>query len=160
MVGNASQQFSEAATRSAEAVVGLGMLNAVIGRWRAERNKAVQEQLIASGRGVVFSSFLGGRPHFHAGRLMAVGAVQVINGEIPFGLVFASIFIFGFAMKPMDQLIRPGRTTIRSRMRCSGSIWPSSSRLSRRPPCTCRAPRDYHVPGRHVRAAGFGSGGA
>ena len=105
VVGNASQQFSEAATRSAEAVVGLGMLNAVIGRWRSERNKAVQEQLIASGRGVVFSSFLGSARILMQGALMAVGVVQVINGEIPFGIVFASIFVFGFAMKPIDQLI-------------------------------------------------------
>jgi PrtD family type I secretion system ABC transporter len=105
VVGNASQQFSEAATRSAEAVVGLGMLNAVIGRWRSERNKAVQEQLIASGRGVVFSSFLGSARIFMQGCLMTVGVVQVINGEIPFGIVFAAIFVFGFAMKPVDQLI-------------------------------------------------------
>lgn len=105
VVGSASQQFSDAATRSAEAVVGLGMLNAVISRWRNERNKAIQEQLIASGRGVVFSSFMGSARVLMQGVLMAVGVVQIINGEIPFGLVFAAIIIFGFAMKPVDLLI-------------------------------------------------------
>jgi ABC-type protease/lipase transport system fused ATPase/permease subunit len=34
-----------------------------------------------------------------------VGAVQVINGAVPFGVVFACIIVFGFAMKPIDQLI-------------------------------------------------------
>jgi ABC-type protease/lipase transport system fused ATPase/permease subunit len=36
---------------------------------------------------------------------MAVGVIQVINGEVPAGVVFAAVFIFGFAMKPIDQLI-------------------------------------------------------
>lgn len=105
VLGNASQQFSEAATRSAEAVIGLGMLNAVVGRWRHERTKAIQEQLIASGRGVSFSSFLAAARILMQGALMGVGVLQVINGEVPAGIVFAAILIFNFAMKPIDQLI-------------------------------------------------------
>ncbi len=105
VIGNASQQFSEAATRSADAVMGLGMLNAVVGRWRRERNKAIQEQLIASGRGVSFSSFLAAARILMQGILMGVGVLQVINGHVPAGVVFAAILIFNFAMKPIDQLI-------------------------------------------------------
>ncbi|MGF9759438.1 type I secretion system permease/ATPase [Microvirga sp. 0TCS3.31] len=105
VLGNASQQFSEAATRSADAVIGLGMLNAVVGRWRRERNKAIQEQLIASGRGVSFSSFLAAARILMQGALMGVGILQVINGHVPAGVVFAAILIFNFAMKPIDQLI-------------------------------------------------------
>lgn len=105
VVGNASQQFSEAAARSADAVMGLGMLDAVVGRWRRERNKAIQEQMIASGRGVIFSSFLGSARILMQGALMAVGAIQVINGEIPFGVMFAANIIFGFAMRPIDQMV-------------------------------------------------------
>ncbi|MBM1171274.1 type I secretion system permease/ATPase [Microvirga arabica] len=105
VVGNASYLFSEATTRSAGAVLGLGMLDAVVARWRRERNKALQEQLIASGRGVLLSSFLGSARILMQGTLLAVGAVQVINGEVPFGVVFAAIFIFNFAMRPIDQVI-------------------------------------------------------
>jgi PrtD family type I secretion system ABC transporter len=105
VAGNASYLFSEATTRSAGAVLGLGMLDAVIARWRRERNKALQEQMIASGYGVLLSSFLGSSRILMQGILMAVGAVQVINGEIPFGIVFAAVFIFNFAMRPIDQII-------------------------------------------------------
>ncbi len=105
VIGHTSQNFSEAATRTAEAVVGLGMLDTVVRRWRRERNKALQEQLIASGRGVALSSFLGAARILMQGVLMAVGAVQVINGEVPMGVVFAATIIFGFAMKPIDQII-------------------------------------------------------
>ncbi|WP_112661581.1 type I secretion system permease/ATPase [Microvirga flavescens] len=105
VVGNSSQYFGDSVTRAAEAVVGLGMLNAVIARWRRERDKAIHEQLIASGRGVVFSSFLGSARILMQGAIMATGAVQVINGHIPAGLVFAAILIFQFAMKPVDQFV-------------------------------------------------------
>ncbi|MFD0463195.1 type I secretion system permease/ATPase [Microvirga aerilata] len=105
VVGNASHVFGDAATCSAEAVVGLGMLSAVVSRWRGERNKAVQEQLIASGRGVAFSSFLSAARILMQGAILAVGAVQVINGGISAGLVFAAILVFSYAMKPIDQLI-------------------------------------------------------
>ncbi len=105
VVGNVSQQFGDAATRSAEAVMGLGMLNAVVARWRRERNKAIQAQLIGSGRGVLFSSFMGSTRVLMQGALMTVGAVQVINGTVPFGVVFAAIIIFGFAMRPIDQMV-------------------------------------------------------
>lgn len=105
VIGNSSYLFSEAATRSADAVVGLGMLNSVVARWRTERNKALQEQMIASGRGVTFSSFMGSSRILMQGALMGVGVIQVINGEVPAGVVFAAVIIFGFAMKPIDQLI-------------------------------------------------------
>ncbi|MGO4706850.1 type I secretion system permease/ATPase [Microvirga sp. 2MCAF38] len=105
VVGNSSQHFSEAVARASEAVVGLGMLDAVIGRWRRERDKAIQEQLIASGRGVIFSAFLGSARILMQGAILATGAVQVINGQLPVGAVFASILIFQFAMKPIDQLV-------------------------------------------------------
>ncbi|MPR08701.1 type I secretion system permease/ATPase [Microvirga tunisiensis] len=105
VIGHSSQQFSDAAARSAEAVIGLGMLDMVVGRWRSERNKALQEQLIASGRGVTLSAFLGSSRVLMQGILMGVGAIQVISGEVPTGIVFAAIIIFGFAMKPIDQII-------------------------------------------------------
>jgi ABC-type protease/lipase transport system fused ATPase/permease subunit len=34
-----------------------------------------------------------------------VAVVQIINGLIPAGLAFAAVIIFGFAMRPIDQLI-------------------------------------------------------
>jgi PrtD family type I secretion system ABC transporter len=105
VVGNSSQLFGEVVTRTAEAVIGLGMLNAVARRWRGERDKAIHEQFIASGRGVVFSSFFGAARILMQGALMAVGVIQVINGQVPVGLIFAAIIVFQFAMKPIDELI-------------------------------------------------------
>jgi PrtD family type I secretion system ABC transporter len=105
VVGNASQQFSEVVTRTAEAVMGLGMLNAVVRRWRRERDKALEAQFIASGRGVIFSSFFGAARILMQGALMSVGVIQVLGGQVPVGVIFAAIIVFQFAMKPIDQLI-------------------------------------------------------
>ncbi|WP_210489527.1 type I secretion system permease/ATPase [Microvirga antarctica] len=105
VVGNSSQQFGEAVTRTAEAVMGLGMLSAVVRRWRGERDRAIHEQFIASGRGVVFSSFMGSARILMQGVLMAAGAVQLINGLIPGGVMFAAVIVFQFAMRPIDQAI-------------------------------------------------------
>ncbi len=105
VIGNSSQQFGDSAARAAEAVVGLGMLNGVVRRWRRERDKAIREQFIASGRGVLFSSFLSSARMLMQGAILAIGAVQVINNHIPVGAVFASIMVFQYAMKPIDQLV-------------------------------------------------------
>lgn len=105
VIGNTSHQFGEAVTRASEVVMGLGMLNAVVGRWRRERNKALQAQFIASGRGAVFSSILGSARIMMQAAIMAIGAVQLINGHMPAGVMFACVIVFGFAMKPIDQLI-------------------------------------------------------
>ena len=39
------------------------------------------------------------------GAMMAVGVMQLINGQVPVGVIFACIIIFQFAMKPIDQVI-------------------------------------------------------
>jgi ABC-type protease/lipase transport system fused ATPase/permease subunit len=61
--------------------------------------------VIASNRGLFFSSFMGSARILMQGLLLAAGAIQVIAGEVPAGVVFASLFIFQFAMKPIDQLV-------------------------------------------------------
>ncbi|MET0429710.1 MAG: ABC transporter transmembrane domain-containing protein, partial [Microvirga sp.] len=85
LVGASSQQFSEAAARTGEAVVGLGMLNAVVARWRQERDKALQQQAISSNRGVAFSSVISSARIAMQGAIVVVGSLQVMGGHIPAG---------------------------------------------------------------------------
>lgn len=105
VVGSASQHFSEVVARAGGVVVGLGMVNAVVRRWRRDRDKAISAQFTASGRGVTFSAFYGSARVLMQGVLLAVGVMQVINGHAPVGIVFACVIIFQYAMKPIDQVI-------------------------------------------------------
>jgi PrtD family type I secretion system ABC transporter len=103
--GNSSYHFADTIVRASEAVVGMGMVGAAARRWRRYRDEALHQQTIASQRGALLTSFLGSARLLMQGIIMSVGAIQMINGSIAGGVAMAMMFVFGFAMKPIDQLI-------------------------------------------------------
>jgi PrtD family type I secretion system ABC transporter len=134
-----SYLFADSVLRSAEAVVGMGMIDAVGRRWRRQRNAAIDAQGHASRWAAFFMSISASSRMFMQGALLAVGAVQAIRGEVPFGVVFACLFVFQFAMRPIEQLIAAGEEywTVRDGMQrvdailASDKVAPDGVRLPR-----------------------------
>jgi PrtD family type I secretion system ABC transporter len=101
-----SYNFIDAALRGAEAIVGMGMVGRMIEKWRTLRIPALGAQLVASERGVAFNAGLGAARILMQGAVLGVGVLKVMFAGAPFGLIFGAIIVFGFAMRPIDQLIR------------------------------------------------------
>lgn len=100
-----SYNFIDAALRSAEAIVGMGMVGRVVAKWRTIRASALSAQLVASERGVLFTSALASARILMQGAILGIGVLKVMFSGAPFGLVFAAIIVFQFAMRPIEQLI-------------------------------------------------------
>ncbi|MEJ8572053.1 ATP-binding cassette domain-containing protein [Microbaculum marinum] len=91
--------------QSAEAVVGQGMLRRIIGRWRKIHDAALSSQMQASGRAETIGTSAGVIQYLFLGIVIAVAAAEIINGEAPPAILFATMILFRFAMRPVQKVI-------------------------------------------------------
>jgi PrtD family type I secretion system ABC transporter len=97
--------FADSNLRSSEAIVAMGMVQAVVGRWRRLRDPALHGQSLASQRGVLFNAVLGSARILVQGVVMAAGVIEIMASDAPSGLLFAALIISQMAMRPIDQLV-------------------------------------------------------
>ena len=102
---NQSYVFAEANLRCAEAIVGMGMIPAVVRKWRNLRDPALASQKTASEHGVLFSAINFSSRVLMQGVILSVATYQVVHSHAPIGIVFAAVIIFQFAMRPIEQLV-------------------------------------------------------
>lgn len=97
--------FTEALTRHAEVIVGMGMSGVAVGRWRTQHEAALETQ---AGLGSL-SSRLGAlaRMTRQAVQLLAlgVGAWLVVGENASPGIMVAATVLLGRALQPVEQLI-------------------------------------------------------
>ena len=101
-----SYAFVEMNLPTAEAVVGMGLMKGVLGKWQAVREPALAAQLKASGRGHAFDDAIGVVRYVAQGIFIAIGVVEVINGTVTAGILIGTLFIFNFAMAPFNKLVQ------------------------------------------------------
>jgi len=119
------QQANEAANRSyvsqeqslvgAEVIRALGMRRALVERHLHERAGMMSlqaEASFAAGRYVSFSKFLRTALQSLA---LGLGALLAIDGQLSGGAIFASSFLLGRALAPMDQLVGAWKSVIQAR---------------------------------------------
>ena len=110
-----SYTFVEGSLRGAEPIVGMGLVNQVVKKWRSQRDVALATQIIASERGVLFNAGLVSLHYIVMGAILAVGAAKVIYEGAPVGLVFGAVIISQYAMRPVEQLIEAWEGYVSSR---------------------------------------------
>lgn len=112
---NLSYSSQEQTMQGAEAVRALGMQNAMVRRHLAEREDMLAWQADASfaaSSRMGISRFL--RNALQSGAL-GLGALLAIDGQISGGAIFASSFLLGRAVAPVDQLVGSWRSFVAAR---------------------------------------------
>jgi PrtD family type I secretion system ABC transporter len=113
---NKNQARSEAALRNAEVVRAMGMLEGIVRRWRSGAAETQQAHLLAGRRGAVI---LGCSKFARLAiqiLVMAVGAWLVIHQEASPGALFASSFLLGRALSPVENSIGTWKTLVAARL--------------------------------------------
>ena len=100
-----SYAFVDANLPAAEAVVGMGLMKGILTKWHAIREPALDAQIKATDRSLTFDEIIGFTRYAAQGIFIAVGAVEVINGQVSAGVLIGSLFIFNFAMAPFNKII-------------------------------------------------------
>jgi len=112
---NLSYSSQEQTMQGAEAVRALGMQGAMVRRHLAEREDMLAwqaEASFAASSRMAASRFL--RNMLQSGAL-GLGALLAIDGQISGGAIFASSFLLGRAVAPVDQLVGSWRSIIAAR---------------------------------------------
>ncbi|WP_051248882.1 type I secretion system permease/ATPase [Inquilinus limosus] len=110
-----AQRQAEGAIRSAETVRAMGMLPALLARWRRDQEAALQGQE----HGADLSSIISGASKFVRifvqSLVMGVGAYLLLHGELTSGGMIAGSMLLSRALAPVEQAISSWRQFISAR---------------------------------------------
>ncbi|MHA3913957.1 type I secretion system permease/ATPase [Halovulum sp. GXIMD14793] len=100
-----SEAFSENVREQAELVQGLGMRDAVLGRWQQRRDAALAASVTAADKTGVFATLSKTFRFFLQSAMLALGAYLVLQNELQAGAMIAGSILMGRALAPIDQAI-------------------------------------------------------
>ena len=107
------QDFVEMTRRNAEAIVTLGMQDAVVDRWRRFHESALAKGQSASDVTEMFAAFSKSFRMLLQSALLTGGAYLALRQEITPGMIIATSIIAGRALAPVDQVIGQWRAIVR-----------------------------------------------
>lgn len=96
---------AESNLRNAEAIVGLGMRETMLGRWDFLNRRLLGQHDIAVRSANLFGGLTRVMRQALQSLILTVGALLVIDGNASGGIIFASSILFGRALAPVDQAI-------------------------------------------------------
>jgi PrtD family type I secretion system ABC transporter len=111
-----THQRTEAALRDAEVILAIGVQDGVVRNWQRDSDTASAAQIQAANRGATIlavSKFL--RLSIQT-MIMGVGAWLVIKHDISPGAMFASSFLLGRAMAPVENAIGTWKSLVGARL--------------------------------------------
>jgi PrtD family type I secretion system ABC transporter len=111
-----TQYRVEAALRNAEVIRSMGMLDGVIRLWRRDNGIAVAAQSLASDRGALILAMSKFLRLTVQTTIMGVGAWLVIAHDVSPGAMFASSFLLGRALAPVENAISTWRSLVAARV--------------------------------------------
>jgi PrtD family type I secretion system ABC transporter len=95
----------ESALRNAETIHAMGMIDAILARWRERHSQASSRQNVLNDR----MATLAGLSKFFRMTVqlavIAIGAVLVVDGQVTGGTLIAASILLGRALAPVDQAI-------------------------------------------------------
>jgi ATP-binding cassette, subfamily C, bacterial len=110
-----SHGFAEMSLRNAEVVVAMGMTDGVIRRWARDRKQFLDRQAIASD----IASGIGGLIRFlrlsMQSLVLGLGALLAVERLVSPGAMFASTFLLGRALQPIEQIVGSWRNIVAAR---------------------------------------------
>lgn len=100
-----SMQALEAATRNAEAISAMGMIEPVIARLRTKSDAALNWQMLANRRSALIQAISRFSRILVQMMVIASGAYLATHQEITVGAIIASSILAGKAMAPFDSIV-------------------------------------------------------
>ena len=97
--------FIEQVRAGGETVQGLGMLDAVLARSRALRNRLLDTTLAASDRNGLYLALTKTLRLFLQSMMLGLGALLALRGEVTPGIMIAGSILLGRALAPIDQAV-------------------------------------------------------
>ena len=110
-----SFHFAEAVMRNAAVVWAMGMLPAVIERWRQTNGEALKALRRSSERGGIILAFTKFLRFFVQVAILGVGALLVLRGELTAGGMIAASILLGRALAPVEMAMSAWRNFAASR---------------------------------------------
>jgi PrtD family type I secretion system ABC transporter len=107
---------TEAALRNAEVIRAMGMTDGVVRMWRAGNEDAKAAQLSASRRGAVILGLSKFTRLMVQTLILGVGAWLAIKQECSPGAMFASSFLLGRALAPVENAIGTWKSLVSARL--------------------------------------------
>ena len=100
-----ASHFIEQVRAGGETVRGLGMLDAVLARSRALRNRLLDKTLAASDRNGLYVALTRTLRLFLQSMMLGLGAWLALRGEVTPGIMIAGSILLGRALAPIDQAV-------------------------------------------------------
>jgi PrtD family type I secretion system ABC transporter len=101
----AAQRSGETALRNAEVVHAMGMLPALLRRWHADNDRALDQHTRAGDRGAVIVGMAKFLRLFIQIGILGLGAYLVLQGELTGGGMIAGSILLSRALAPVEQAI-------------------------------------------------------
>ena len=111
-----TQQRAEAALRNAEVIRAMGMCDGVIRLWRRETLGTREASRVAGARGAAIHALSKFSRLFVQTGILGVGAWLVIQHEASPGAMFASSFLLGRALVPVENAIGTWKSLVAARL--------------------------------------------
>jgi ATP-binding cassette, subfamily C, type I secretion system permease/ATPase len=107
--------FTETSLRNSEVVRAMGMTEGLLHRWRRDRNRMIERQVVASDRGAAVSGTIRFLRLSMQSLILALGAYLVIERATTVGSMFAASILLGRALQPVEQIVGSWRGMIAAR---------------------------------------------
>jgi len=111
-----AQRSADQAKEESDLVRGLGMRSSLYRRWKARSGKASTALAIAGDRTGIFSTLSKTFRMFLQSAMLALGAWQVLQGEMTGGAMIAGSILMGRALAPIDGSISQWPVLQRARL--------------------------------------------
>jgi PrtD family type I secretion system ABC transporter len=111
----ASRHAAEALTRNAEAIVGMGMTRAAVGRWETGHDALVDAQARLAARSTRLAAAARIARQALQVAMLAVGAWLVVSTSASPGIMVAATILVGRALAPLEHLIGGWRMLVDAR---------------------------------------------
>lgn len=105
----------DTALRNADAIGAMGMLPALVRRWRERQEAALVPLGIASDRTALYATLARAVRLILQNLVLAVGALLVINDQVTGGAMMAASIIMGRAVAPFEQAISAWKALVTAR---------------------------------------------
>lgn len=133
-------RFVETSLRNVEALEAMGMVSAMLGRWRARRGRVLQLQALASDRAGLITAISKFTRVVLQIAILGFGAYLVIHNHITAGLMIAASIMMGRALAPVEMAVGSWKQFLAARSaydRLSGllaAVPPEGERMPLPPP--------------------------
>ena len=103
------------AQASAEAIVAMGMVDAVTRRWSGAATTLAQTQQVSSDRTAFYGSITKGLRYLLQSAVLALGAWLVLQGQATGGVMIAASILTSRALAPIEQVVSQWRGFVGAR---------------------------------------------